>query len=229
MNNYKIISFVIFSLLLSSCRVLDFMVHPGDYQRRDAPKEVEIRYINEPIIIANKSGELASAGEKLPDKKFIISKIGQSFSINPGQTVEYVADNIDFSKYTFDIETDETTKEIKMILVDKDFSKVTLKSKCHTIERRGIVLAPKIEVAEGLDPEQIVITPLFDEKCNPDGYEIRYGARERGCREESQKNFENYKRCRDKKPLPNEFEKHKCQDSELCRKLGLRPCCTKQK
>jgi hypothetical protein len=115
-----------------------------------------------------------------------------------------------------------------MKLVDKDFSKILLTKKCQTITRTGINYTPKVEVVEGLNPEQIIVTPIFDDQCYRIGYEVRYGSLERGCKEEGSKNYQKYKCCRDKvAPTEACIKTHIIIDKvhpgcSLYRKLGLR-------
>ena len=217
-------SLLIIFLHLSSCKTIDMVLHPDRYI------EIE-KCIDEPIVtifkidtvkIVNNSGIVneAIAGHPLT-KQLKFTRIGQSYSFKSGESLEIISDGINFSNATFDIETNEVTKEIKLTLVDKNFSKVILTSKCQTIERYDISIIPKIEVAKGLDPEQIVVTPMFDDSCNKIGYQIRYGSEERGCGKVAKKVLKRFNECVDKGPTPPSGG-----ISEKCRirkKLGL-PC-----
>lgn len=191
----KILLIISIILLLNSCKSVDMFFHPDNYISRDTPREKE--YIYDTIRISNSNGEIREAsltGIK-PNKQLVFTSIGQTYNFKSGESIEIVSDGVDFSKTTFDIETNDETKEIKLKLVDKDFSKVYLDSKCQTIVRTGIEFVPKIEVAKGLDPEQIVVTPIFDDDCNRIGFQIRYGSTERGCRKEAKEVLDHFKDC----------------------------------
>lgn len=217
---FKITVVISILLFLGSCKTVDMILHPNRYIERDSPREKE--YIYDTIRISNNQGQIedAVAGFK-PQKQLIFTKIGQSYNFKSGESIEIISDGVDFSNTTFDIETDENTKEIKLKLIDKDISKVYLDKKCQTIIRTGIDFVPKVEVAKGLDPEQIIITPIFDNACNKMGYEIRYGSSESGCRKEAKKVLDDFKRCTNTTtPPPPPPPPPKCR---LKRKLGI-PC-----
>lgn len=213
----------LFLLLLGSlisCRTLDMIFHPGDYiQRDEQPTVTEIIY--DTITVTNKDGNVSTAVAGAATKRVTFTRIGQSFSFKNGETVEIVFDGIDFAKATFDIETDLETQNVIMRLVDKDFSKVVLKSKCQIIKRMGNLLIPRIEVASGLKPEQVVITPLFDDNCIVSGYEIRYGSEERGCKVAAKQTLSDFYDCtKSQNKKPTSSSKSPCG---YLRKLGL-PC-----
>ncbi len=212
---------LIMIILLSGCTTWDMMVHPGNYIPRDTPREKE--YIYDTIRITNDNGSITSAaisGLK-PAKQLTFSKIGQQYSFKQGETIEIISDGVDFSQTTFDIELNEESKEIELKLVDKDYSKVQLTSKCQTIVRTGIEYVPKIEIAKGLKPEQIIVTPLCDGAGSKIGYEIRYGSEERGCRKEAKQGLLGFKKCRDDEPPHG--GKPGPDPCKLKRKLGI-PC-----
>ena len=206
-------------LMLTSCKNLDLFFHPSDYIPRDTPREKE--YIYDTIRIYNNNGEIRDAltGDK-PSRQLIFTNIGQTYTFKSGDLVEIISDGVDFSKTTFDIETNEETNDIKLRLVDKDYSKVYLDSKCQTIRRTGIDYIPKIEVAKELKPEQIVVTPIFDDDCNKIGYQIRYGSVERGCKKEAKDVLEKFNECTKIINPPKPKILDKCR---LKRKLGI-PC-----
>lgn len=215
-------------LLLSSCNSVDRVLHPNNYIPRDTPLEKE--YIHDTIRISNDQGKLINSNIAgfTPTKQLVFTSIGQTFNIKPGQSFEIVAENIDFSNTTFDIETNEATGEIKLKLVDKDFSKVKLEYKCQTILRTGIDFVPKIELADGLDPEQIVVTPVFDDNCKRIGFQIRYGSEERGCRKEAQEILDKFRNCSKNTSMNNSKNGNKTKGSlrlngkkSLYRKLGI--------
>lgn len=218
-SNILLIFSVIF--LLNSCKSVDMFFNPNNYIPRDTPREKE--YIYDTIRISNSSGEIREAAVSgiKPNKQLVFTSIGQTYTFKSGETIEIVSDGVDFSKTTFDIETNDVTKEIKLKLVDKDFSKIYLESKCQTIVRTGIDYVPKIEVAKGLDPEQIVVTPIFDDDCNRTGFQVRYGSSERGCKKEAKEVLSRFNDCAKKvnPPLPPP----PCPECRLKRKLGI-PC-----
>lgn len=218
----QLIIYSITILSLISCRTLDMIFHPEDYIKRDEhPTITEIIY--DTVKVTNNEGNITTAVTGLPTKRVTFTKIGQNFTFKNGETVEILLLGVDLAKATFDIETNLETKEVTIKLVDRDFSKVFLSSKCQTIKRIGGFYVPKIEVSPDLKPEQIVITPLFDEDCQVNGVEIRYGSEERGCKEIAKKTLADFIRCSgNQKKLPSQTLQPKSPCSYL-RKLGL-PC-----
>ncbi len=205
---------VVIVFALSGCKGLDMLFNPGDYIPRDTPREKE--YIYDTVFVVNASGELATTPEVKPAKKLVFEEPGQSCTFKPGETVEIISDGVDFSKYTFDIETNEQSEDVTLTLVDKDMTKVILTSKCQTIIRTGIEVVPKVEAAPGLKPEQIIVTPLFDDDCRKIGFEIRYGSEERGCRKEAKPNLVKFRDCAKEKP-----SKSGTGNKKLQRKLAI--------
>ena len=85
-----------------------------------------------------------------------------------------------------------------------------LTHKCQVVDRvgGGATSFPKIEVADGLSPEQVVVTPMCDEKNRLAGYSIRYGSEERGCQIQAQAALKSFHRCDEKiTPEPKKSSK----------------------
>lgn len=217
----KILLILTILLLANSCKTIDMVFNSDNYIRRDGIRDVEIRY--DTVWLNNNDGNVSNAvvaGIK-PTKKIVFDKIGQSYTLYPDETIELITDGVDYNNAAFDIITDVSTKNITLKLIDKDNAKVILTKKCETVERFGIDFVPKIEVAEGLDPEQIVVTPLFDNNCIRTGYEIRYGSIESGCKKEAKNILKRFNDCTGKNQSK---QKTKIKDDcKLLRKLGI-PC-----
>ncbi len=220
MKYFTIYFLIIFFFV--SCRTLDIIFHPDDYIKRDEhPTITEIIY--DTVKITNIEGNITTAVSGFPTKRITFTKIGQSYTFKNGETVEILLHEVDFTRATFDFETNLETKEVTIRLVDRDFSKVVLTSKCQIIKRIGAFSVPRIEVSPNLKPEQIVITPLFDNECRVNGFEIRYGSEERGCKDVAKRTLSDFRRCSDnEKKIPNQTPPPKSPCSYL-RKLGL-PC-----
>lgn len=215
MIKLKLLLPLLIMLLIGGCQSFDMFFNPGDYMRRDTPREKE--YITDTVFITNATGEIVNEPAPKKAKQLVFENVGESCIFKPGETIEVISDGVDFSQYTFDIETSEENQDIKLTLVDKEATKVILTTKCQTIIRTGIEVVPKVEVAPGLKPEQIVCTPLFDDECQKIGYEIRYGSEERGCRKEAKPNLVKFRDCAKEKP--NKSNKK----PRLLQKLGLPP------
>ncbi|MCX7909903.1 MAG: hypothetical protein N2560_10380 [Ignavibacteria bacterium] len=171
-------------------------------------------------IVKNNNGNLVlnTAEPGYPTKKFVFYEAGQTCTLRNGERIELVFENIDFNMYTFEIETDLATQELTLKLVNIEETRVFLSSKCQTIKRMVVGKLPKIELASNLNPEQIVITPLFDDTCNVIGYEFRYGSEESGCKAFAKQTLQKFNDCTKKRtnktssstqkkkvPCPNEL------------------------
>lgn len=199
--------------LLSGCKLVDFILHPNEYQKTSKVRVTE--YIYDTIKVANVNGNFSTSVAGYPSKRVVFNEIGQSFTIKQGEIVEFVLD-IDIQQASFDILTDLQTKEITLKLVQKDTTKIYLSSKCQTIKRYQTGWIPPIEVASNLNPEQVIATPLFNNNCEVIGYEIRYGSEESGCKSVARETLQRFVECskklspqtvtqRKKKPCINEL------------------------
>ncbi|MEJ5286803.1 MAG: hypothetical protein CH6_1641 [Candidatus Kapaibacterium sp.] len=214
----KILIIALFVLTLSGCKFIDFVLHPDQYHKSSKVRVTE--YVYDTIKVANKDGNVTTAVAGLPNKRVVLSEIGQSFTIKKGEIVEFIF-NIDVADATLDITTDLETNDITFKLVQKDTAKVYLTSKCQTVKRYQVGAVPAVEVSPNLRPEQIISTPLFDNNCQMIGYEIRYGSEERGCKKEASEALKRFVECTKYgfKPTNPQQKKRPCVN-EL---LGL-PC-----
>lgn len=128
-------------------------------------------------------------------KTIVFTDEGQSTTFKEGEPVELIFDGLDMSKYSLDIKHNRSTGEITFSVVDNEDTKVILTEKCEVVERRNTSYLPMIEVAEDLNPEQIIITPIFDNDCNQLGYQIRYGSEERDCEKVATPILTEYEEC----------------------------------
>ena len=135
-----------------------------------------------------------------PDKILIFDKVDKEYEIMEGDAVLL---KLDYNIYQDDdlfimSRYNKDSKKITIGLYDRFREEtVILKSKCDVIEIRGINEIPKINIDTSLDlkPEQIIITPMFDENCNRLGYQIRYGSPDRGCNSVAKSILNRFYKC----------------------------------
>lgn len=115
-----------------------------------------------------------------------------------GDPIRIHAENIDFGNYTFKTVItknqsgrDKVTMTLERVLENT----IRLEEKCQTIFWNNPYYTPVIEISSALQPEQIVLTPVFNDNCRRIGYEIRYGSTERGCVKQAREKLEQFKRC----------------------------------
>ncbi len=150
--------------------------------------------------------------QKSPTRTESLSKVGDIVEIKYGEALLLVLDSLNPAEMTIESVIDEATKSVTLRVVDKTKDVVILTHKCQTIDRvgGGATEFPRIQLAEGLQPEQVVVTPMCDEKNRMAGYSIRYGSEERGCQIQAQAGLRSFHRCGEKpKSEPKKSSKTK--------------------
>ncbi len=137
---------------------------------------------------------------KTPPRTESLQSIGDEIVMKYGESVLIVIDSLNPTAVTIESIVDEATKTVTLRVVDKDKDVVMLTHKCQTVDRigGGATAFPKISIADGLALEQVVVTPMCDDKNRLAGYSIRYGAEERGCQVQAQAGLKSFHRCFDK-------------------------------
>ncbi len=172
MHYYKIILFFFIIICFISCKTFN--------EDNDGPKIQRIVKLNQDGILDTLPS--AIAGEVV--QKAILEKIGDKVEFPVGQPFELIIQSINPGEMDLNYTFDENKQMGYLSVVKKEeIRKVVLKDKCQ-IERIPPGELPLIEIANGMAKEQIIITPLFNNKkdCEFLGYEIRYGSQEKGCR-----------------------------------------------
>ncbi len=134
---------------------------------------------------------------KTPPRTESLSKVGDEIVMKYGEAIFIVLDSLNPAEVTIESVIDETTKTVMLRVIDKSKDVVILTHKCQTVDRvgGGATEFPRIQLADGLTPEQVVVTPMCDEKNRMAGYSIRYGSEERGCQVQAQASLRSFHRC----------------------------------
>lgn len=129
-----------------------------------------------------------------------LREVGDSITMKYGEAILIVLDSLNPAEVTIESVIDETTKTVTLRVIDKTKDVVILTHKCQTIDRvgGGATEFPRIILADGLAPEQVVVTPMCDDMNRLAGYSIRYGAEERGCQIQAQASLRSFHRCGEK-------------------------------
>ena len=143
---------------------------------------------------------VAAPKAKTPPRTESLQDIGDEIVMKYGESVLIVIDSLNPTAVTVESIVDEASKTVTLRVVDKDKDVVMLTHKCQTVDRigGGATAFPKISIADGLALEQVVVTPMCDDKNRLAGYSIRYGAEERGCSVQAQAGLKSFHRCFDK-------------------------------
>ncbi|HPI20684.1 MAG TPA: hypothetical protein PKY56_10320 [Candidatus Kapabacteria bacterium] len=179
------LNLIILSFLLFSCSSLD--------NRITGTAGIKVEDNGEITAVAGESNNSESNNQLSPS--FAFTGSGQQFVFKKGQKVNISVDNVDFSKVTFVIATDESNNTVKMQTVNVSDAIVYFEKKCQVFTWHEPNYLPKIEVADSVENQQIVLTPMFNDDCEKIGYQIRYGSTERGCREEAKEVLRKFNKC----------------------------------
>lgn len=129
----------------------------------------------------------------------VLADPGDEITLKMGEQVSTVIADIDPETEVVETVIDDDQGTICLRVASAKKNVVRLEKKCQTIERIGTGPLPSVELADGLHPEQIVITPLCDGAESVVGYSIRYGSEERGCRSEARAALRAFERCHGEK------------------------------
>ncbi len=135
---------------------------------------------------------------KTPNKILLFSSVGETHNFKRGDIVEVITQGINFEDNTFYYTFDKNSDLISMSLKPREACDVKLINKCAVVTWNDPNNIPTIKLADNMKPEQIIITPLFDEDCQRSGYQIRYGSTERGCYSVAKKVLEDFRECIEK-------------------------------
>ena len=136
--------------------------------------------------------EIAKVGE-LPKK--YLNGIGDEITFSAGKPFELVVSGFNPDDYDLTYSFDENT-QTGSIKVEKKIEHpvVYLSKKCETINIPPGPI-PEVIVDQSMPKEQVIITPRYSKDCYFLGYEIRFGATTRGCKDKDG-NLGRLKKCR---------------------------------
>ncbi len=137
-----------------------------------------------PVKITPTGFTEATKGEVVNAHRVIDFSISDEATFTIGEVVTINFDGIDFENYFIDFVQNDDNNKITLKLVNKKNGVILFQEKCQNFQRFDLEI-PKIEVADGLSPQQVVMTPLFDDHCQQIGWDVRYGSIESGCKSKS--------------------------------------------
>lgn len=179
----KIIIILLATFSLYSCTTIDIISNPDLYVKKNYSDAQIIVYDTIKVKVEQYEHVLteAVAGEQ-PKKRLVIDKIGKKVEFQKGEPIELISNGFNFANASIKITTDEENNRIELEVIDSQLQIVKFEKKCQCIEVRNINQLPPIDLNPGLDPHQIVITPIFNNNndCQLVGYQIRYGDQKYG-------------------------------------------------
>lgn len=139
------------------------------------------------------AGENTNSGKPVHSYEFRYA--GDYCVFKKGEVIQIVTAGIDFSNHTFSYKSEKNSDSVKMTLEPINNCEVELTKKCDVVLWYDPMNVPNIKLAPDMAQEQIVITPLFNDDCERIGYQIRYGAEERGCRAQAVEVLRDLEKC----------------------------------
>lgn len=190
---YRTVPLLVFAVFLTACNTVQL------------PEE----YVSGNVVLAVDQDGTFTRQMQSNDavKEFVFHSEKDRVEFFVGDPIRIRAENIDFGNYTFKTvvaKNQSGRNKVIMTLERVLENTIRLEEKCQTIFWNNPYYTPVIEISSSLQPEQIVLTPVFNGNCRRIGYEIRYGSTERGCEKQAKEKLEQFSRCvkRDDTPPP---------------------------
>ncbi|MBU3679745.1 MAG: hypothetical protein FGM32_09095 [Candidatus Kapabacteria bacterium] len=167
---------------------------------RDAKKPEKTEVVKVTNIEGDISTEVVAGGA--PQASMRLWREGDVAKIRNNTEANVDVSGFDPTSEVIVTEVVDGGNELVLRVAKKSNVKVRLSSKCQVYTIGNTDVLPPIEIAKGLDPQQVIITPLCDGVNSVIGYEIRYGAVDAGCRNAAKKGLERYRLCDERRSKP---------------------------
>lgn len=144
--------------------------------------------------------QVTEAGFAEPAREAVIRQLtlrgeGSEVSFRLGDPVSLIFEGVNVDSHTVETTLDEENNTVTMRVLSRRSGIVSISKKCQTFIYSSLRNLPIVEIKPGLDPEQIVVTPLCDQDGNIYAYELRYGSTQRGCTSVARTGLERFKQC----------------------------------
>lgn len=132
-------------------------------------------------------------------KPYILSNDFDFITITANEKIKLIVDNVDFCSSTLKVEKIDDDKKIKISVVPIT-TDIVLENKCQIQKWYDPYVLPTIMLKDKFvggkkeADQQIVVTPIYNKKCERIGFQIRYGSIERGCIE-GKKVLDEFNKC----------------------------------
>lgn len=171
-------------VILSSCAQLRRTSDQQDSAMRDT------------VYMQVTAGEFKEVSKVEAATAVTLRGVGASSTFRLGQPVAIAFEGVDVDSHTIVTMIDEASGTVTMRVLSRRDGVVTISEKCQILRCSSLYDLPKIAIGPGLEIEQIIVTPL----CNDKGvyaYEVRYGSQERGCRRSAETGQRLFRKCSD--------------------------------
>jgi len=183
-RNLIAVGYVLVTLLLSSCDSLRHLVRPT----KPAP-------VVDTVYMQVTTGGFEEVPRSTSARTAKLRGPGSSTTFRLGDPVALVLEGVNQDSHAIETSLDDESGMVTMRVLSKRDGTVYVTKKCQTFVYSSLTDLPKITVASGLDPEQIIVTPLCDRYGDLYGYELRYGSVERGCNQNARRGLLQFSKC----------------------------------
>ena len=166
-------------------------------QVKDALRDIKQPEKTEIVKVTNVEGDISTevVAGRAPQASIRLWREGDVAKIRNNTEANVDVSGFDPESEVIVTEVMDGGNELVLRVAKKSNVKVRLSTKCQVYTIGNTDVLPPIEIAKGLDPQQVVITPLCDGVDSVIGYEIRYGSVDAGCRNAAKKGLERYRLC----------------------------------
>lgn len=183
-RNLIAVGYVLATLLLSSCGNLRDLVRPTE----PAP-------VVDTVYMQVTTGGFEEVPQSAPTRTAKLRGPGSAAMFRLGDPIALVFEGVNQDSHAIETSLDDESGMVTMRVLSKRDGTVNITKKCQTFVYSSLTDLPKITVASGLDPEQIIVTPLCDKYGDLYGYELRYGSVERGCNHNARRGLLQFSKC----------------------------------
>ena len=189
-------TFTIGPRTLSLCAIALLTIGCAHIQTLIAPRTAKQDDIGSDTVYL----QVTEAGFAEPAREAVIRQLtlrgeGSEVSFRLGDPVSLVFEGVNVDSHTVETTLDEENNAVTMRVLSRRSGIVSISKKCQTFIYSSLRNLPIVEINPGLDPEQIVVTPLCDQDGNVYAYELRYGSTQRGCTSVARTGLDRFKQC----------------------------------
>lgn len=181
---------------LSLCTVALLSIGCAHIQTLIAPRTATTDDIgSDTVYLQVTEAGFAESAKEAVIRQLTLRGEGSEVLFRLGDPVSLIFEGVNVDSHTVETTLDEENNTVTMRVLSRRSGVVSISKKCQTFIYSSLRNLPLVEIKPGLDPEQIVVTPLCDKDGNIYAYELRYGSTQRGCTNVARTGLERFKQC----------------------------------
>jgi hypothetical protein len=154
------------------------------------------------VRLRNNNGDLSTTAVAGYEPTMKLWSEGDEARIVNGSATNIDLSGFDNSRELIITEVNPGRNEVVIKVARKKNAAIRFTSKCQVFTIGNTDKLPPIEITDGLQPQQVIVTPLCDGVNSVIGYEIRYGSTESGCSNAARNGIKKFNRCSERTPIP---------------------------